>query len=539
MRVIDKLWALFTRLDYAPVHVGDVEPALDAHIAVVRDADGAFVRGYDRNGVAYSWGARSDVDVVIADDAAGRPQCHLVTPTALRQLTYFEEGVATARLCDANTHDRVIANITSPKIGGLGIRAMAIHKDGGAAADGTIKLIGIDGQSLSVSSSSPGTNDYLTRTNPDPEILMFSPSSSAPADGGLSVNNRGRRAVVPSSDFAHLIPALENHNPITGSGGSENNETIALSAAVMARDLGDNRAAPIVVAGFGIGGTSYAERKKGTDHYTNIETGLAAFVSRAAGLGKTPRVREWCLLDGENDTAVSKATWLANLTEFQTDLQDSIVAAIPAQTDEVLLYMHQMGWLVAHDGINYVSEVAEAQLEFGLTGNGVCVGPNYMSAFAGDSHLTPEGYRHLGGYYGKAIAHTRRTGTKWLPLHATPWTIDGRDIFLPFVVPVPPLRFDFTDISVTSNRGINVRSGTTSISVQSVSIFDATTLRVRLTSTPADSSSYLVGVAMEGSGDQGPATGRRSNICDSDATPHPMTGRRLVNYACHQRVARA
>jgi hypothetical protein len=86
--------------------------------------------------------------------------------------------------------------------------------------------------------------------------------------------------------------------------------------------------------------------------------------------------------------------------------------------------------------------VARAQYECMVTPPGpnwYCLGPSYQTTDY-TPHQDNNGYRQMGGTFGKILHRVIDRGEGWMPLHPTAITSRGRQILVDFHVPSPPLQ---------------------------------------------------------------------------------------------------
>jgi len=214
----------------------------------------------------------------------------------------------------------------------------------------------------------------------------------------------------------------------------------------------------------------------------------------AEAAGKTYGVGGIFLTHGENDAGNPNYTndMLQLRNDYNADLK-----AITGQTQSIPLFTSQ-----AHGFYLYAPGQAPTTLSVGAMQQWtasldhpdeiVCVGPKYQYPYNADwLHLGPLGYELMGEKYAEAYYRHVVLGRPWLPLAPLRETVarSGREITVDFHVPVPPLAWDevlprphLVDLTEwAAGRGFEVRVGTTRLTIESVEIVDADTVKITCT----------------------------------------------------------
>ena len=171
----------------------------------------------------------------------------------------------------------------------------------------------------------------------------------------------------------------------------------------------------------------------------------------------------------------------------------------------------------------------------------VCVGPKYQYPYNADwLHLQPLGYELMGEKYAEAFYQHVLLGRPWQPLQPLRDTVarSGRDITVDFHVPVPPLAWDdvmpkphLADLTEwAQGRGFEVRMGTTRLTIESVTLVDADTVKITCTTdVPAGAT---LGYAASSDAAAIPLVSPRfGNLKDSDPFVGAFTNQAQPNYS--------
>lgn len=316
-----------------------------------------------------------------------------------------------------------------------------------------------------------------------------------------------------------------------------------------------------IVSEHGISGKPYSDiRKYGT--LMAYENGQAQM--RAAGKlstvgghaqlpdGKPYRVAAVTLVHGEADQIranTSQARYLADLVEMQSDYQrdarafTGVRGAVPLFLNQrwgsACSYLSQ--WPANPETGSGIAGIALAQWQAGIQNPGriFVVAPTYAVTTSNDNcHLTSEGYRRLGEYYGKVIKKVVVDKQDWKPLSPRSVTLNGKVIDARFHVPVQPLVFDNYLVDPVVNQGFEYfddactqdgsagKGGhlitTCGIKIQSVTIVANDTVRIVLSALPDPAKNPRLRYAWgtPNFGDAAPhGVSPHGNLRDSDTTP--------------------
>jgi len=259
----------------------------------------------------------------------------------------------------------------------------------------------------------------------------------------------------------------------------------------------------------------------------------------AAALGKTYVVRAVTVIHGESDhyspgifplvgtdgTPNALLNYADALIEWQRDYEAG-VKAITGQTEPVPLFLVQMhGWVGDSSTNKSVIPMNQLAGHVRAPGKVVLVAPQYPVEFKyQDSiHLSTAAGRRLGEYFAKAYASVIMAGKPWEPVRPIRIQRQGNILDVTFVMPVPPLVLDVTNVTNPGNFGFNFtdNSGATP-AITNVVLTGPDTVQVTLSQAPSDAATKYLSYAhirAFGPARGGPTTGTRGNLRDSDTTP--------------------
>ncbi|MFA6424438.1 MAG: fibronectin type III domain-containing protein, partial [Candidatus Magasanikbacteria bacterium] len=325
-------------------------------------------------------------------------------------------------------------------------------------------------------------------------------------------------------DGTSLVPLVETSVETMGS---------AMGNMITNLVVGNNY--QVAVSNHGVSATGYQGLKKGTAPYLNGMDQVTKAKAAAEVLSTPYRVLGVTVVHGEGDSisggTVSYEGWLQ---QWQIDYETD-VKAISGQVGTIPLYTDQMS---SQTGNNMaVSGMPLAQLSAAENNPGkiILVGPKYRYPYVDNVHLTNQGYRMMGEYFGKVIKKVAVDRETWTPLSPSRVERSTNVIYAQFNVPVSPIVFDTTIVSARSNYGFEYSDSTNSASISSVEILNSDTVKVTLSATPTGTSQQLryayTGVAGSNPGPQN-AGSAAGNLRDSDTTT-ALSGNVLYNWSVH------
>lgn len=383
---------------------------------------------------------------------------------------------------------------------------------GGASADNRVPSNEIDhvlgtGQSLSLGAmGSPPLSTTQTWGN-----LMFDTGLDAAAPPQAFVplveTNRflGMPVETPSSSFANFVSAQTNKKHT------------------------------VLVSIHGVSGASYPMVGKDTAAYRRALEQVRTAKAIAEAQGKRYVVRAINTVHGESD---GYQNWNVDydkaLVEWQSSFEHDI-REITHQTEDIPMFHSQYSaWTpVETSPTNIIPGLQLAAHEHAL-GKVVLVAPKYIFPYANDGlHLTNEGYRWLGEYYGKAYLQHVIEGRRWEPVRPKSVTRNGKSVTVSFFVPAPPLALDTQLVSNPGAFGFEAADESGAIAITSVTLAGPDTVTLTLDREPSQGSGHVryawTGIPGHvGGREEGP----RGNLRDSDATPS-LYGHTLYNWCVH------
>jgi hypothetical protein len=241
------------------------------------------------------------------------------------------------------------------------------------------------------------------------------------------------------------------------------------------------------------------------------------FETYADILGAKPLRSSLCWMQGENDAqdaGTTKAGYAAALLDLVDDYATDTGQA------SVHLFTYQLSsHTIRSPGYN--PNVGLALAELGETEDGVsCVLPLYFLPHIDGVHLTAASSRICGAYFGKAIDHYFRTGTKWEPMRPAAVARTGKVVTVTFSCPAGNVFVDTVTVTDPGNLGFEVFNGatTTVLPIESVYVWgnEAVITLVSVPSGPVQVG-YALGTTLNGQL-AGPTTGARGCLRDDDRT---------------------
>ena len=318
-------------------------------------------------------------------------------------------------------------------------------------------------------------------------------------------------------------------------------ETIASS---MARTMGTlHRAAvpgdfsrDLTISNWGVGGQTYQNLKKGTAPYTNSINSLISMRDlHAETLLGTFDSECMAVVHGEADYNTARATYFANLIQWQIDYETDINATLGRVGTVKMLHSQPSSWTVAATTAQSPYAILDAYEAH--PDKIVLVCAKYFLTHAVDKiHLINTSYRLLGDYYGKAL-HAVLKGQTFSPLRPTSIVRVGSVITVSFAGRVGNLVLDTTLVSDPGNYGFEwAQTGGSVQTISSVALVNGNTqLQITLSGDPGNPSAQILRYAYTGvnGNSGGPTTGPRGCVRDSDPTVGAGSGLNLYNWLVH------
>ncbi len=268
----------------------------------------------------------------------------------------------------------------------------------------------------------------------------------------------------------------------------------------------------------------------------------ARAIKRLAG-DKTFGIGAVFLTHGESDAG--NANYINDMLTLWTDYNADL-KAITGQTEDIPLFTSQQHGIFQYamnPSIRNIDLSTTLQWRAGLEQPGkiVCTGPKYQYPYAQDFlHMTPLGYEMMGEKYAEVFYSHVVLAKPWVPLQPLEETVarNGRVITVDFHVPVPPLAWDSElpephQMDLTEwaqGRGFEVRSGTTRLTIESVTFVDDDTVQIT-TTTDVPAGATLGYAATSDSKAIAGWSPRWGKLRDSDPFVGAFTQKAQPNYA--------
>lgn len=333
--------------------------------------------------------------------------------------------------------------------------------------------------------------------------------------------------------------------PLVESWDGKHGETIASGLGSMAASLweGAGYTRPdLLISAHGADGARYELIKKGTAAYTAGLAQMTAGRAIADEKGLSSAILAVAVIHGESDHNDFKGTlgnpdYAAHLVEWRADYEAD-AQAITGQTAPVRMFYCQMSSWTAYGTATSTIPGQQWQVARDMPDRFTLVGPKYFLPYADSVHLTGDGSRWLGEYYGKAYARTFLEGQPWRPLAPSQATRAGATVTIDFEVPAPPLVLDTVAVKDPGNFGFEfVDGGPNPPAIAAVELTGPSQVTLTLAAEPTGPTP-TVRYAYTGvpGAVAGTTTGPRGNLRDSDATTS-LYGYPLFNWAIHFEIA--
>ncbi|MDW5984907.1 hypothetical protein SBT16_27055 [Klebsiella pneumoniae] len=190
-------------------------------------------------------------------------------------------------------------------------------------------------------------------------------------------------------------------------------------------------------------GTSLSTLLKGatsTPYYQRLISCVQGHMQAAAAGHTDVRVAGLVFLQGENDYGgTARESYLQMLNQLIDDF-NADVKAITGQTDNPGFYLYQTGGTYVSQSKGNTLPVDMAQLDITSRPDAFMVAPMfpYPQAVAAKTHKSANAYRWWGCAAANAVHHIYK-GMNHSPFRMVKAVYDGTRIYVPFMVPCPPL----------------------------------------------------------------------------------------------------
>ncbi|AJF73524.1 hypothetical protein TE10_16305 [Raoultella ornithinolytica] len=183
--------------------------------------------------------------------------------------------------------------------------------------------------------------------------------------------------------------------------------------------------------------------------------------------------------NGSND----KALYKGNLEKLYNDMVADMAVGVAGQKSPPAIFMYQTGDIFTRDDA-YLS-IGMAQWEFCQEHeNAYLVTPSYPFPDKG-GHLGPNGYRWMDMQFAKVMHRVLNQDEGWEPLGPIKTNAVGRDVYVHYHVPAPPLTFRPTykrNVSTMyDDRGFRVTDNAGTVAITGVEIVADTIIKITLT----------------------------------------------------------
>lgn len=285
---------------------------------------------------------------------------------------------------------------------------------------------------------------------------------------------------------------------------------------------------------------SYEGLKKGSGFYNGVLNNVRMANTLARANNRAYEANAVVIIHGESDHVFGNdGNYSKYLVEWQRDYEHDI-REITASDKRVIALTDQLSsWSASQNDprASATSGIPIAQLRASRGDQTaiVLVTPKYFLPYADGLHLSNEGYRWLGEYYGKVYKQTVIDQKQFVALSPRMLFGIGPFVFARFHVPVAPMQIDTTLVPEQANFGFEYTDSTpNSPKISSVHLLPfANFIVFRLDRLPASNVARLryAYTASPGAG-AGSAGAARGNIHDSDATTS-LSGKPLFNWMVH------
>ncbi|WP_139281282.1 sialate O-acetylesterase [Muricoccus roseus] len=209
----------------------------------------------------------------------------------------------------------------------------------------------------------------------------------------------------------------------------------------------EEAATKLVATNGAFGGRTLEMLSKGAtpNEYGRMPTACEAVKREAERIGEPYRYLATLWLGGEhnyldeNGGSSDKAQYKAGLRRLVADLRSDCQCGIAQQAEPFAVFSYQAGCQFTRDGTNLSVGMAQWELSEEEP-HWYLASPAYPVPDIG-GHLSALGTAWLGQIFGKVMARVLLDGVRWRPLAPLMAVRHGRDVFVPYDVPVAPLAF--------------------------------------------------------------------------------------------------
>ena len=287
---------------------------------------------------------------------------------------------------------------------------------------------------------------------------------------------------------SQAVAALEEH-------AQEEGESVEVGALNMARHLylasKGIKADPehlFLASNAATSGRSIAQLSKvgGTHEYRRVLQAVDQAKQVADAANASYRISAFLWLQGEYDYAQvqgginDQAYYKQRLRQLRNDLTADTAQAIAGQPDAPAFITYQT---------DAKSSVVDGSLDIGMAQwelareepSWYLAGPVYPYVDKG-THLSANGYRWFGQMLGKVYHQVVVERRNWQPLSPLGASVEGREVFIDFHVPSPPLAFDQPYLGyqqrMIENRGFTLSDAQGEVPIEAVDLVADTVVRL-------------------------------------------------------------
>lgn len=286
-------------------------------------------------------------------------------------------------------------------------------------------------------------------------------------------------------------------------------------------------------AATGVGGTTNAQREKGTAPYRN----LLLCVERAATIarlsGQACIVPFYITIDGENDGSMAKAVFMG-VKQTERDNIDADVKLVTGQEQDVICVTDQQSYQVQP------SALAQLQLAQDDPEHFICLGGKYHLAYGDHIHINGPSTARRGYELARAVRRKLIDEVDPLPLHVTSAIRTGDTIVLTWGGDIEgDVVIDTDLVTDPGDNGVAFsQTGGNSVTIVGVTQTGSRETTVVLSDTPTGTGQTIKIARHPNVSLGGPEDGCRSNFrdespdtCTYDGTTYPM-----YRWAAHQEI---
>ncbi|WP_336152615.1 sialate O-acetylesterase [Acinetobacter ursingii] len=272
----------------------------------------------------------------------------------------------------------------------------------------------------------------------------------------------------------------------------------------------------------GVGGTTIDNLGPNSDGYKTLMNALKAAKRIAAEKGWSILIPAVCWQHGESGS--SDTSYQAKLVNLRNTINTDI-KSISNQSIDVHIYCANPAY--QRNATGMASSMAMYRLNRDLPEQFTQVGGVYEGAVHDQAtdwtHLNTQGYMQLSYRYAAAIVHDLQFGFgNYRAVSPKNITRNANIIDIEFNVPNPPLQFKTTSIiPLAQNYGFTYIDDSSSASISTVELLNATTVRITLSATPSGANKKIRAGFIFGS-ELTYSSRPRTNLCDSTPGKTPL-----------------